>query len=269
MSAGFFITAKNKLGLVIQSDGTSSDYDSDEERENARRERILARRKPDPLKTVFDKRDNVGSHLPSPNAGIKKAKLVKDQKDPDEEKPIFKLNWDRHISESRAKGLILSEALETEEERRQTFKFKCERKYRFSMKPDKLDDTNLDDYDYALLHDGMKKTDKRARLGRDYTSDINITNELRAKAKPKKKRFNINTPLKPVFQDADELRNVDPNHKGVLPFAIRKAGLEDNPPKEGSDSSGTPVPSPEPVRDCTPPPPSLEDLLGPGGLPKN
>ena len=39
------ITAKNKLGLVIQSDGTSSEYDSDEERERARRERILARRK--------------------------------------------------------------------------------------------------------------------------------------------------------------------------------------------------------------------------------
>jgi len=41
MSAGFFLTATNKLGIPVASDSDhSTDYDSEEEREIVRRKRI-------------------------------------------------------------------------------------------------------------------------------------------------------------------------------------------------------------------------------------
>jgi len=271
MSAGFFITAKNKLGLHIQSDGTSSDFDSDEEREREKHERMLARRKPDPLKQVFKDSVNENAELPSPQQSIQTARLKKQK----EEKIVeTEIDWNTYIPAAKGSGLISKIAPPTEDQREQMFKFRCERKYKFSMKPQSRDNNSIDDQEFAILHDGMVKgkgLGRRIERNGRYPDDFWKNSGGGSRRKGKWTGKGIGS--KPYvygkgLSKLDMGRHHITDHSRELPFAIRKdAGLLDKQEESTVDSGNGTRGQVVEVREATPPPPSLEDLLGPGGLP--
>lgn len=159
MSAGFFITAQNKLGIAIQSDGSSTDYDSEEERELERQALRLANRKPDPLKLVLADSKNNSKKLANPIAELSVAKVEHNDKDNE-------INWNKFIPEAKKRGMVSKFTPPDEKEREAGYKFTSDKKFKYNLKSRNMAE-DVSDADYQYIHHGAKKVVKREKRPSD------------------------------------------------------------------------------------------------------
>lgn len=171
MSAGFFLTATNKLGIPVASDSDhSTDYDSEEEREIVRRKRILAARKlANPLNKVFKDSKNKNSDLPNPLLEVDKAQ-------PEHGLPNSKVNWNTFGEDAKKTGLVTRYTPPTSEQLEQRRKERENGRFEYNLASDSVrrNRRGLSAEEFKILHHGkervlrvkkiIKETGSKARL---------------------------------------------------------------------------------------------------------
>merc|ERR1711879_575676 len=194
MSAGFFITAKNKLGIHIQSGDSESESDESDNETYEQRRRRLAR-KPDPLISVLQHSKNERNSLPNACNQLDSQTLA----------PITEvkhnINWNYFIPDAKGIGMVSKYTPPNSAEREADYKLRSEASYKFNLKPSNKPITSLTDQEYSLLHDGMVK-------GKNYQDRDIKTGKSGWSFKSKRKRYSKE------------------------PYATRKTKNENKPEKE-------------------------------------